>query len=77
MGFLCTAVNKAGSPARLYQEGVEGGGQQEDGQLKHAAQPEEDGAGDHGNYAAKHQELYTRTGGHSYTLAPLAYYRQA
>lgn len=45
---------------RLYQVGVEGGGQQEYSQLQHAAQPEEDGAGDHGNHATQHQELPTQ-----------------
>lgn len=77
MGVLFPAVTKVASPVRLYQVGVEGGGQQEDGQLKHAAQPEEDGAGDHGNHAAKYQELSTWAGGHSYTLASSAYNRQA
>lgn len=48
------------SPVRLYEVGVEGGSQQEDGQLQHTTQPEENRTGDHGNHAAQHQVLPRR-----------------
>lgn len=48
------------SPVCLYEVGVEGGGQQEDGQLQHTTQPEEHRTGNHGNHTAQHHVLYRR-----------------
>ena len=47
------------SPVRLYEEGVQRGGEQKNDQLPHATQSQEHSTGYHGDHPAQHHVLFT------------------